>query len=114
MLTDILSQSEADAIRKRLIVIRTLVAGSNQAEFARRLDIQRPRWANLEAGFPITLEIVFRITKCADLSGMTTNYILEGRFDGMPSTLKRKLQAKEAELFPSSPSTTRKVAGKNI
>lgn len=111
MITDILSKNETEAIRRRLVVIRTLVAGANQAEFARRLGIQRPRWANLENGYPVTLEIVLRISKCEDVSGMTVEYIIEGSYERLPAALKRKLQALESELFPSS---SRKAAGKNI
>lgn len=96
---DAISKQEADAIQRRLIVIRKYVAGDNQAEFARRLGIASTRWNNLERGFPLTLRVTFLLIKLVD--GLTTGYITHGHTDRMPVALKRQLASLEEEVFPS-------------
>jgi hypothetical protein len=97
-----INKSQGEAIRRRLVVIRTHVTGNNQSEFARRLRIERTRWANFELGSPITLTVVFLILKA--VPGVTIEYIIEGCHDRVPAELSRRLQWLESELFPSSSS----------
>jgi len=94
-----ITKQEADAIQRRLIVIRNHVAGDNQAEFARKLGIAPTRWNNMERGFPLTLKVTFLLIKAVE--GLTTGYITHGYTERLPAALKRQLASLEEELFPS-------------
>lgn len=101
-----ISKSQGEAIRRRLVVIRTHVAGNNQSEFARKLGIERSRWANFELGYPVTLNVLFLMLKAVE--GVTIEYIIDGNYDRVkPAKLRHRLQALESELFPSSSSSSR-------
>jgi len=97
---DAISERESEAIRRRLIVIRTHADGDNQAAFCRRLGISHTRWNNIERGFPLTLKMAFLLIKAVD--GLTIGYITHGYFDRVPTQLKNQLVALEDQLFPSS------------
>lgn len=92
---------ETEAIRRRLVAIRKLVAGDNQAAFARRLGIKPNRWNNLERGFPLSLNIAFMLVKA--VNGLTIGYITQGHTDRLPKRLRDQLSDLDEELFPSPP-----------
>jgi hypothetical protein len=94
-----INERESEAIRRRLVVIRTHVSGSNQAAFARTLGISPTRWNNIERGFPLTLNLLFLLTKT--VPGLTPEYVTHGSLERMQSILKRQLSTLEDELFPS-------------
>ena len=94
-----INERESEAIRRRLVVIRTYAAGSNQAEFARRLGISPTRWNNIERGFPLTLKLAFLLIKT--VPGLTIEYITHGALDRMQTPVKRQLTVLEDEFFPS-------------
>lgn len=100
MLDDVLSANEMKGIRRRLVAIRTVVAGDNQAEFARRLGIKRPRWANFKRKYPLTLERAVHLTKM--VPGLSIEYITEGVDYRLPEPLKRKLRVQE-QGWPPGP-----------
>ena len=42
---------DVEAYRKRLRIMREIVSGDNQTDFAKRLDIDFKRWSNYERGY---------------------------------------------------------------
>lgn len=96
---DPINESESEAITRRLIVIRTHVAGENQAAFARRLGINPSRWNNFERGMPLNLRIAFLLVRA--VPGLTISYITHGLTGDMPKPLRDQLSGLEASLFPS-------------
>lgn len=98
--TDPISTYESEAIRRRLMVIRTLADGDNQAAFARRLGIIPSRWNNFERGMPLTMRMAFLLVKA--IPDLTVSYITHGKVGDLPAGLRRQLAELENELFPSS------------
>lgn len=96
-----INESESEAIRRRLVVIRKYVAGENQAEFARTLGIKPTRWNNFENGFPLTLRVAFLIVK--NVEGLTISYITHGYTERLPQALRRQLADLEGKTFPPEP-----------
>ena len=91
---------ESNAIRQRLIVVRTLICGDNQYAFARELGIIPSRWNNFERGSPLNLRIAFLLVK--RVPGLTVSYLTHGLTGDMPAPLRRQLADLEARLFPPS------------
>lgn len=48
-----------DEYKRRLRLLREIIAGSNQTEFAERLGIDFKRWSNYERGYPVPRETAF-------------------------------------------------------
>jgi transcriptional regulator with XRE-family HTH domain len=95
------TKSDAAEIQRRLQVVRYLVAGDNQAEFARRLGVSRTRWNNIECGYPMSLNMAYMLTNL--VPGLTIEWLTEGRDGYLPAALRTRLKDAEASLFPSSP-----------
>ena len=54
---------DVDEYRQRLRILREIVSGDNQSEFAKRLGIDFKRWSNYERGYPVPREIAFLLHK---------------------------------------------------
>lgn len=91
-----LSERDTKAIKRRLIAIRKVVTGDNQAAFARRLGITDTRWYNFERGHPISIGIVVALMR--SIPGMTSSYILEGQTERMPPDLIVRLSEFDSVL----------------
>jgi DNA-binding XRE family transcriptional regulator len=104
-----ISDKEHEAIRRRLIVIRQYAACSNQAEFARRLQISPTRWNNIERGWLLTLKLAFLITK--RVAGLPIQYITHGDDRQVEKKLKRQLYSLLAELERELSSSSKSKRG---
>lgn len=94
------TQYDPEAIRRRLQVVRALIAGDNQAEFARQLGVSRTRWNNIECGFPMSMQMAYMLTNL--VPGLTIEWLTEGRDGYLPAALRTRLREAELSLFPSS------------
>jgi hypothetical protein len=95
-----LDPRDIEAIRRRLVAIRKVVCGDNQAAFARHLRITAPRWHNLENGYPVSIGIVMALMRSVE--GMTSSYILEGQTERMPKKLVHQLSEFDPSLLDGS------------
>src|SRR5882672_9280313 len=64
---------DVEAYRRRLRVLREIVSGDNQSEWARRLGIDFKRWSNYERGYPVPREVVFLLHR--KFPGMSIEWI---------------------------------------
>lgn len=67
---------DVDAYRQRLRILREIVSGDNQSEFARRLGIDFKRWSNYERGYPVPREVAFLLHQ--KFPGMSIEWIWFG------------------------------------
>jgi transcriptional regulator with XRE-family HTH domain len=70
------------AIAERLRLLRFLVAGESQTEFARQLGISLTRWNNFECGSPLSKEVAILLVKM--FPGITLDWLFLGVTDGLP------------------------------
>lgn len=127
------SQFKPEAYVRRLKLLREIISGENQIEFAERLGIPFKRWNNYERGYPVPRETAFALMeKFPGISvewlwfGMTGNlsssYLdkiktaekLEREerdatvaLDKAQKKLKATMARRKSELHPSSPSKRR-------
>lgn len=92
-----LTSKEVEAMRRRAIVLRRYVSQDNQAAFARKLGITPNRWNNFERGYPLNMDMLFRLVKA--IPGLSTGYIAHGLTGDMPAALIRRLSEIEMGLF---------------
>jgi hypothetical protein len=74
----------------RLRLLRTLISGDDQTAFAASLGIGIKRWNNFERGYPLSKEIAILLAR--SFPGLTLDWLLLGRADGMPLRLQRELE----------------------
>ncbi|MEY9493714.1 hypothetical protein [Bradyrhizobium elkanii] len=103
---DIINDYEREATAQRLTVVRTLHAGDNKAEFARRLKILPSRWNNFERGWPLTMNVAYLLVKFDDR--LSISYLTHGQMGDVAPELRSKLKALEQELFPSNGEANRR------
>jgi hypothetical protein len=84
---------DQNAYVRRLQLLREIVSGENQVDFAERLGIDVKRWNNYERGYPLPREIAFLLRKMFDVCPGWIWFGLEGN---MPSHLREKIKAAEA------------------
>lgn len=70
--------------------LRSLVVGDNAAAFARSIDITPPRWANFEAGMPLSREVAIKLVH--KIPGLTLDWLYLGRTEGLTVQLSRQLE----------------------
>jgi transcriptional regulator with XRE-family HTH domain len=59
---------DIDAYRKRLRIMRQIVSGENQADFAVRVGLDPKRWNNYEQGYPIPRHVAMMLMQKIDMS----------------------------------------------
>ena len=87
------------AYTARLRLLRDIIAGENQSDFARRLGIPFKRWSNYERGYPVPRETAFLI--CSRFPGMSVEWIWWGWEGNLSKAYRDKLKAAaehEAEI----------------
>jgi hypothetical protein len=84
-------EDSAEAIAKRLQLLRRMEAGDNQVVFAHRLGIERSRWNNLERGYPLSKDVALRIVQT--WPDITLDWLFLGRTEGL--TRRRAAELEE-------------------
>jgi transcriptional regulator with XRE-family HTH domain len=86
------------AYQARLRLLREMISGENQADFARRLGIPVKRWSNYERGYPVPRETAWALK---DRFKVSVEWIWWGWEANMPAPLLARLktaQKHEKEL----------------
>ena len=68
---------DVDAYKRRLRIMREILAGANQTEFAKLLGVDFKRWSNYERGYPLPREVAFLIDE--RFPGMSIEWLWYGR-----------------------------------
>lgn len=84
---------DVEAYRRRLRIMREILAGENQTEFARRLGVDFKRWSNYERGYPVPREVAFLIHQ--KFPGMSIEWIWFGKIDGLSPVYRDKITLAE-------------------
>lgn len=80
---------DVEAYKKRLRIMREILSGDNQTEFAKRLGIDFKRWSNYERGYPVPREVAFLLRN--KFPGMSIEWIWFGSYDSLSSSYKEKI-----------------------
>lgn len=83
------------AYRQRLQLLREIVSGENQQEFAERLGIPFKRWNNYERGYPVPRETAFILMD--KIKGLSVEWIWFGMTGNLSADFERKIKAAEAQ-----------------
>jgi hypothetical protein len=81
------------AYRKRLRILREIVAGDSQQDFARKIGIELKRWNNYERGYPVPREVAFIIRE--RLPGMCVTWLWWGDTGNVTKHWLDKIEALE-------------------
>ena len=91
---------------QRLRRLRIALGFDSQLDFAQALKIEKSRWNNFENGYPLSRDVARRLVE--KFSGITRDYLEDGRTDAMSNAMLRKLgELPEVQLTPQQ----RKKAG---
>jgi DNA-binding XRE family transcriptional regulator len=67
---------DVKAYQERLRLLREIVSGENQMDFAKRLGVPFKRWSNYERGYPVPRETAFLL--CQKFPGLSVEWIWWG------------------------------------
>lgn len=84
---------DVEAYRRRLRLMREIISGDNQTDFAKRLGIDFKRWSNYERGYPIPREVAFILHD--KFPGMSIEWIWFGKTDSLSANYLQKIQMAE-------------------
>jgi DNA-binding XRE family transcriptional regulator len=82
------------AYKNRLRLLREIISGENQVEFAERLGVPFKRWSNYERGYPVPRETAFTI--CKKFPGMSVEWIWWGWMGNLSEYYLKRIAAAEA------------------
>jgi transcriptional regulator with XRE-family HTH domain len=91
------NNDRSEAIRRRLITVRTKETGDNRSAFARKLGLSVNRWNNYEHGYPVPLSVIIDIINLP--TGYTAGYLIDGDLGSLIKRLADELDGLEAQLF---------------
>jgi len=80
---------DVEAYRRRLRIMREIISGDNQTDFAKRLGIDFKRWSNYERGYPIPREVAFILHD--KFPGMSIEWIWFGSPTSLSATYQEKI-----------------------
>lgn len=80
---------DVEAYKKRLRIMREILSGDNQTDFAKRLGIDFKRWSNYERGYPVPREVAFLLRK--EFPGMSIEWIWWGSYEALSPAYKEKI-----------------------
>src|ERR1700730_6347653 len=83
---------------RRVRLIRLAEGETNSSKWAKRMGWTLPQLSNYENGVLISRDAAIRMAD--QVPGLTTDYILRGKMDGMTVDLQRRLEEAEASLIP--------------
>lgn len=78
-----------DAYKQRLRLLREIIAGANQTEFAERLGIEFKRWSNYERGYPVPRETAFLLME--KFPGISVEWIWFGMTGNLSTYYRDKI-----------------------
>jgi DNA-binding XRE family transcriptional regulator len=81
------------AYQARLRLLREIISGENQMDFAKRLGIPFKRWSNYERGYPVPRETAFLI--CKKFPGMSVEWIWWGWTGNLSENYAKKIKVAE-------------------
>lgn len=84
---------DIEAYKRRLRILREIVSGENQQEFAERLGIDMKRWNNYERGYPVPREIAFLLKE--KIPGLDPTWLWWGWTGNMADHLLKRIHALE-------------------
>lgn len=84
---------DVEAYRRRLRIMREIIAGDNQTEFAKRLGVDFKRWSNYERGYPVPREVAFILHD--KFPGMSIEWIWFGTDKSLSDSYKEKIALAE-------------------
>jgi transcriptional regulator with XRE-family HTH domain len=99
---------DTEAYRNRLRLLREIVSGENQVDFAKRLGIPFKRWSNYERGYPVPRETAFLLMK--KFPGLSVEWLWFGMTGNLSDFYIGKIKA--AESFERERKAAEKAAGK--
>lgn len=85
---------DIEAYKKRLRVLRQIVSGENQQDFAARLGLDAKRWNNYEQGYPVPRHVAMMIM--TQLDGMSIEWLWFGKVGNLSSYYLEQIRAIEA------------------
>jgi transcriptional regulator with XRE-family HTH domain len=84
---------DVEAYRLRLRLLREIVSGENQVDFARRLGIPFKRWSNYERGYPVPRETAFLLMK--KFPGLSVEWLWFGMTGNLSQFYQDKIRVAE-------------------
>jgi len=84
---------DVEAYRRRLRIMREIVSGDNQTDFAKRLGIDFKRWSNYERGYPVPREVAFLLHH--KFPGLSIEWIWFGSMSSLSAHYREKIQLAE-------------------
>ncbi|WP_445215495.1 helix-turn-helix domain-containing protein [Bradyrhizobium sp. Pa8] len=85
---------DTEAYVKRLRMLRQIVSGENQQDFAARLGVDAKRWNNYEQGYPVPRHVAMMIMKQFD--GMSIEWLWFGKIGNLSTFYLEQIRAIEA------------------
>lgn len=109
--------------QQRLKLMRQIVSGENQQDFAARIGVDQKRWNNYEQGYPIPRHVAMMLI--SKLDGMSVEWLWFGKEGNLSAdyrdrirtaeTLQNRLEAKingAAKALPRGKSKAKKIVKK--
>ncbi|MEH2525819.1 MULTISPECIES: helix-turn-helix domain-containing protein [unclassified Bradyrhizobium] len=84
---------DVEAYKRRLTMLREIVSGENQAEFAERLGVPFKRWNNYERGYPVPRETAFLIMH--KFPGMSVEWLWFGHTGNLSEHYRERIKIAE-------------------
>jgi transcriptional regulator with XRE-family HTH domain len=85
---------DVEAYRRRLQLLRQIVSGENQQDFAARIGVDKKRWNNYEQGYPVPREVAMLLM--ARIEGFSIEWLWFGKEKNLSDHLLRMIKAHEA------------------
>jgi transcriptional regulator with XRE-family HTH domain len=84
---------DVEAYQRRLRILRQIISGENQQDFADRLGIGMMRWNNYERGYPVPREVAFILMK--KFPGISVEWIWFGMTGNLSEHYAKRIAALE-------------------
>jgi transcriptional regulator with XRE-family HTH domain len=99
---------DVGAYKTRLRLLREIVSGENQSDFAQRLGIPFKRWSNYERGYPVPRETAFLLMR--KFPGISVEWLWFGMTGNLSQFYQDKIRV--AEGFEKERAAAEKAATK--
>jgi transcriptional regulator with XRE-family HTH domain len=86
---------------QRLRWVRLAEGFENSAQFASRVGIGATAYSQYENGVRLSLDAAIMIAN--RVPGLTTDFLVRGREEGMPAELRRRIEAAKEREAPDEP-----------
>lgn len=85
---------DVEAYQRRLRILRQIISGENQQDFADRLGIGMMRWNNYERGYPVPREVAFILM--SKFPGISVEWIWFGMTGNLSEHYAKRIAVLEA------------------